>query len=198
MKRFIPILFISFLSVSNLIAQDNNVQFYGAVGVSLFNEDVDALVGEGLGLHLGLGLQITDLIGIEFAFDNSPTFDNGDLFIKELEKDVGRIYSYDYVIKPNFYGSLMGTLTKKLEDDFSIIVKGGVVSYEAEIEKLLFESQYYFRRDTSPITEDGSDKVFSVGFLYHHNEKQDYEFSITKVFGDAEALSFNCYWKYKF
>lgn len=198
MKRFIPILFIFIQSVPNLIAQNDETQFYGTLGVSFFEEDVETLVGRGTGLHLGAGFQITDLIGIEFAIDTAPAFDNENLFVEELEKEFGTLFEYEYVIQPNFYATLMGTLTFKLEDDFSTIIKGGLASYEVEIEELLFESRYYFRRDSNPIIEDGSDAVFSVGVLYHRNEKQDFEFSITQVFGDAEALSLNCYWRYKF
>ena len=197
MKRFIAILFVLSLTLPSL-AQEQEIEWYGTIGTSFFNEDVETLVGEGLGIHLGVGVQITDLVGIELAIDTAPAFDNEDLFIEELEKEVGRISSYDYVIQPNYYGSLMGTLTFKLEDKFSIVVKGGVSSYEVEIEKLLFESRFYSRRDSSPIIEEGSDAVFSFGAIYHHNEKQDFEFSITKIFGDAEAVSFNGYWKYKF
>lgn len=199
MKLFFSILFIFILSVPNLTAQNDETQFYGTVGVSFFEEDVETLFGRGTGLHLGAGVQITDLIGIEFAIDTAPAFDNENLFVEELEKDFGTLYEYEFVIQPNFYASLMGTLTFKLEDDdFSTIIKAGLSSYEVEIEKLLFESRFYTRRNSNPIIEDGSDAVFSIGVLYHRNEKQDFEFSITQVFGDAEALSLNCYWKYKF
>lgn len=87
----------------------------------------------------------------------------------------------------------MGTLTKKLENDFSIVGKGGIASYEAEIEKLELDGL-----DLGSLTDDASDKGFSLRAFYQRNEKQDVEFSVTKMFGDAEYLSFNFYWKCEF
>lgn len=201
MKRFIPILFIFFLSVSNLLAQDNKVQFYGTAGISSFSvDDIDTLGYDKQDLHIGLGLQITDLIGMEFALHRAPAFDRQDFLIKELEKERGSIYS----IRANYkysYSSLWGTLTKRLEhdfsivNDFSIVVKGGVASYKA---RRVIPLKGNVADISSIITDDGLDMVFSIGTLYHYREKQDFEFSITKVLGDAGYLSFNIYWKYKF
>lgn len=211
MERFVPIVLFFFLSVSNLIAQDNKVQMYGNIGISFFNaKDLDTLGRGKTGVNLGIGLQITDLIGIEIADYGAPAFDRKDLDINELDiedllftepdeytsfENVSGNYRYSYY-------SLMGTLTKRLEhdlpivDDFSIVVKGGIVFYSAERQTFLHLQN---KIDISSfITDDGSDMVFSIGALYHHTEKQDFEFSVRKVFGDASHLSFNIYWKYKF
>lgn len=194
MERFIPILFIFFLSVSNLIAQDNKVQIYGNVGKSFFGGTDSDSFSSSLddlpfpdGFHIGLGLQINNLIGIEIAVDEAPTINREDLLTKELEANESITGNYT-----SRYTSLMGTLTKRLEHDFpiindsSIVVKGGVASYST--------SRVYDSRTIA----DSSDMVFSIGALYHLTEKQDFEFSVTKVFGDASSLSFNIYWKYKF
>lgn len=194
MKRFMPILLIFFLSVSNLLAQDNKVQFYGTAGISTFNvDDIDEPGFDKWDLNIGLGFQITDLVGIEFALHGAPAYDREESLIKELEDERGSIHA----IRANYkysYGSLMGTLTKRLEHNFSIVVKGGLASYEAQKVKPLSDGADI----SSLITDDGTDIVFSIGTLFHRNEKQDFEFSVTKVFGDAGYLSLNTYWKYKF
>ena len=211
MKRFIPILFIFFLSVSNLAAQDTKLQLYGTIGISFFNaDDLDTFGFDKSGIGLHLGLQITDLIGIEIATNGTPAFDREDLLTRDLDildllyREPDEIPIFES-IRGNYryrYSSLMGTLTRRFEhnfsrvNDFSIVVKGGVALYSAERQTFLHLEN---KADISSlITEDGSGMVFSVGALYHATEKQDYEFSVTKVFGDASYLSFNICWKYKF
>lgn len=207
MERFVPILFILFLSVSNLIAQDNKIQFYGNIGFSFFDQkDLSRLGDDAGGLHLGLGLQITDLIGIEIAGDEAPAFDRrDDEGPTRIEPITGNPYLESY--SGYKYLSLMGTLTKRFEHDFfqslndySIVVKGGVASYNG-VKRRYFEFDIqnpHIQRVESFIAEDGFDMVLSFGVLYHATEKQDFEWSVRKVFGNASTLSWNIYWKYKF
>ena len=186
-------LFLLLISIPILAVEE--IDWYVFGGISTYQEDSDTLVGNGIGIRLGVGVQLTENFGLECIFDQTPALDE-DVFINILEDEYGSFQSYDFEYWGNTYFSILGTFSAPINESVSWIAKAGMTSYEAEIEKGDAETFYYIY-DFS-FVENGTAAVASAGVVIETNEKSSFEISLTKVFGDWGALSFNGSWRYQF
>lgn len=181
------------------------VKWYAFGGTSLYKEDTDTLVGDGLGLRVGLGSQINSIVGIEVSWSGAPTVEDSSLAAAIAEDQNLLLRSFAIETQPNFYFSLSGTLTLPMDDQLSFIGKLGYARYSVESQIEIDFAQddffyYYYYSGSGDIRhkEKGNDAILSLGLLFHFGEKSAFELSMTNVFGDWGALTFNGTLRYTF
>ncbi|MXZ44929.1 MAG: hypothetical protein F4Z01_08175 [Gammaproteobacteria bacterium] len=185
--------------------QSEEVKWYAFGGTSLFREDTDTLIGDGLGLRAGVGSQFNSTFGIEVSWNGAPAVENSSLAAAIAEDQNLLLRSYAIETQPNFYFSLAGTLTLPMDDQLSFIGKVGYARYsvESQIEIDFAQDEffyYYYYAGSGDIRhkESGNDAILSLGLLFHVQEKSAIELSMTNVFGDWGALTFNGTLRYTF
>ena len=161
-------------------AQDSN--WYTLGGVSLYDEDVEAAVGSGVGFRLGIGNQFNETFGLETVLDFAPAVDP-----KAVAAFVNSD-SYDIETTGNRYLSLLLTASTSNNENVSWVGKIGFATYWAE-----FEGEFFDYGVSLKTEEKDQAAVISVGARFN-----SFELSLTKVFGDAEALSFGGVYRYAF
>ena len=199
MKHFIAILFTLVLAIPSL---GQNANWYSFGGLSLYTEDVDTLVGDGIGFSLGVGTQFNKTFGVEFFVDGAATLDPSVLVsAMEDEWDI-TLNSYEIETQRNFYTGIVGTFTFPVDEKISLVGKVGYVRYSVESKILLkqWEDDYYVYEGSEDLSfkEQGNEPAVSFGLLFPIKEKSSFEVSLTKHFGDAEALSLNGIFRYNF
>ena len=103
-STFFPKFLLSVLSLSmsmSVLSQEN-VNWYTFWGLSLYSEDVDTLVGDGIGYRLGVGFQFNDIVGLEFAFDGTATLDPSSLRSAIEEEENVTLLDYSIETQRNF------------------------------------------------------------------------------------------------
>ena len=180
------------LFVVTVPCSTQELQWYGFGGFAMFDEDIEAGVGDGAGFRAGLGLQFNERFGVEAFMDRAP-----ELSPDTLLSDLGRsIISYDISTVGNTYISIGGTLTYPFSDKFSGIVKSGVSNYSVEIERFVVDEIDLC--DLAGCDDSGTEVFFSGGLIVQMNEASSMEFSFTQFTGDAEALTLNAIFRYQF
>ena len=213
MKLLLFAIFLVFLSVSGVgetivtdamreSAEEKTSKFklpdrYSLIGLSLYSEDTDAMVGSGIGLRLrGFGLQFNNRFGLEGFLDFAPKLDTSSIEdVSDIDlsgKDV------ELKTKRSSYASLVGTLTHPMNERWSLIGKVGYCRYSSKFH-VFFKDDLLFPRRL--VKDSGSDAVVSFGMLRSLRNSKDekpgefrkraIEFSLTKMFGDAGPMSIN-------
>lgn len=186
------IIFFSLLIVA-APCSTQELQWYGFVGFSMFDEDIETKVGDGAGFRAGLGLQFSERFGVEAFVDRAPEIRPNTL-LANLGVPVG---SFDISTVGNTYLSIGGTFTLPFSDKTFGIIKGGLTNYTAKFERFVVGEI-----DFCALDEDcegrGTAAFFSGGMIYNLNDSSSLEFSITQYTGDAEALTFNSILRYRF
>ena len=153
--RFLP---FALLLVFSLPALSEEVNWYVYGGLSLHSEETETLVGDGIGLQLGLGAQLNQTFGLEFRIDTAPAIEP-DSLIDEVEQEFNiSVINYEIETTPNVYSSILGTLTFPMNDTTSIILRAGYTTYSVETEFLIDyaeDSRFYYQDLDFSITEEG-------------------------------------------
>lgn len=213
MKFLTFAIFVALLSVSSVgetivtdamrqSAEEKTSKFklpdrYSLIGLSLYSEDADAMVGSGIGLRLrGFGLQFNNRFGLEGFLDFAPKLDTSSI------EDVSDVDLSDEDVelktKRSSFASLMGTLTHAIDEKWSLIGKVGYCRYSSKFHVFFKDDPLFPRR---LVKDSGSDVVVSFGMLRSLRNNKDeksgefrkraIELSLTKMFGEAGPLSVN-------
>lgn len=185
MKSLIS-LFCAVLFVMSASAQDSKWYFLG--GISLYDEDLDALVGSGIGTRIGLGAQFNEMYGIETIFDNAKPADPSDV-ANALE-----LSSYEIETTGHRYLSTLLTASFAAGEKGAFVGKVGFARYWAEAE---IETQGV----SVKVDESGTSAVAALGYAFSLGEdgKNQIELGVTQYFEeDVKSLSTNLAWKYNF
>lgn len=192
-----------FLFACPLLSEEANWYVFG--GTSIYNEDSGTLIGEGLGLRVGVGSQFNPIIGIEICLDRADTLDHASLASRIEEVNDIKLHSYEIETRANLYLSLLGTVTLPMSDQVSFIGKAGYTRYsvESQIEIVHAEDdflEYFFYSGSWDIMNkaSGNDAIISLGLLVQARKKSAIEFSLTKVSGDWGTIYLNGTWRYVF
>ena len=191
------------LLVLSLSAFSEEAHWYGFGGLSLYSEDTETLVGDGLGFQLGVGVQFNPSFGLEFRIDTAPTIEP-DSLVDAFEDELNiTLISYEIETTPNVYSSIFGTLTFPMNETRSVILKAGYTTYSVETEFVIDyaeDDRFFYRNEDLSFTDEGSDPIISAGlqFFTGKDKKRSWEISATKIFGNAGLLSINGLFRYNF
>ena len=138
MKTVLPILLLVLLPLS-LSAQDKRdlpgLNLYIVGGPSFYPEDVDAAVGEGLGIRIGAGMQFTKRFGVEWLLDITPNIETY-LISEILDELIGDTYKLETT--GHIYSSLFATTNISLTKGIDFVAKLG---YSSHVYEVIYEFQ---------------------------------------------------------
>ncbi|MXX95911.1 MAG: hypothetical protein F4039_10040 [Gammaproteobacteria bacterium] len=181
MKTVLPILLLVLLPLS-LSAQDKRdlpgLNLYIVGGPSFYPEDVDAAVGEGLGIRIGAGMQFTERFGVEWLLDITPNIETY-LISEILDELIGDTYKLETT--GHIYSSLFATTNISLTKGIDFVAKLGYSSH-------VYEVIYEFQEEQSTTLarhryrEKENTPVAALGFQFpiRRERESTLEISITR------------------
>lgn len=118
-------LFTSIVVLCFAVSASAQTDTYYTAGFSLFQENVDAVVGGGVGAKIGIGTKFNKTFGVEASFDVSEPL-NPQKIIDELGYQP---LSYDIKTRANRYLSVMGTASLEMGPTLSLVGKLGFTKF---------------------------------------------------------------------
>lgn len=193
MKTVLAILLLVLLPLS-LSAQDKRdlpgLNLYIVGGPSFYPEDVDAAVGEGLGIRIGAGMQFTERFGVEWLLDITPNIETY-LISEILDELIGDTYKLETT--GHIYSSLFATTNVSLTKGIDFVAKLGYSSH-------VYEVNYEFQEEQSATLarhryrEKENTPVVALGFQFpiRRERESTLEISITRFLKEnVSATSLN-------
>ena len=190
MKSLVIILLCVF-SVNGLA--QNISHWYILGGTSLYAENVDHAVGEGLGVRLGFGAQINQNFGIELVLGSTPSLDPEDLntFIgDDTDTDIVN-YSVDRTAS-KWYTTAFATYSYPVQERLALV---GKLGWSTIRQRIYFNIKGGGKTETN--TSRGPHIEFGLGFSM--TWRTELAVTLSHVFSDeAEATGIHCAYKRKF
>jgi len=193
MKTVLALLLLVLLSLP-LSAQDKRdlpgLNLYIVGGPSFYPEDVDAAVGEGLGIRIGAGMQFTERFGVEWLLDITPNIETY-LISEILDELIGDTYKLETT--GHIYSSLFATTNISLTKGIDFVAKLGYSSH-------VYEVIYEFQEEQSTTLarhryrEKENTPVAALGFQFpiRRERESTLEISITRFLKEnVNATSLN-------
>lgn len=190
MKSLVIILLCVF-SVNGLA--QNISHWYLLAGTSLYAENVDHAVGEGLGTSLGFGAQISQNFGIELVLRSTPPIDPDDLiaFIGD-DPDTDIVSSNIDRSASNWYTTAFATFSYPVQDRLALVGKLGWSTIRQRV---------YFNIKGGNTTETNTSRGphIEFGFGFEMTWRTELVVTLSHVFSDdAEATGIHGAYKWKF
>ncbi len=171
--------------------EEKNDSWYALAGASIYGENFDQGVGDGVGFKLGSGYKFNESFGIELSLDTSNPVDPKDL-IQSYEDSGVPVFGYDIKTYANRYltSSVVYTIPLKKER-----VLFGKIGWSVYWQKMKGEINGISFNSSSKL----SDPKAEVGMQFPLKDDFKLNVALTHVFSDdAEATGVSCYMQKKF
>ncbi|MXZ56060.1 MAG: hypothetical protein F4Z14_07815 [Gammaproteobacteria bacterium] len=170
-----------------LVAEGNDFDWYFIGGFTVFPEGTSVEVAntEGYGNRWGVGFQINNFFGLEFARDSAPAM-NDSVIVENFELDFeDTITNYDIKAAYNRFSSFVGTFAVPVSKSTNIVGKVGYANYSYR-SKVEFESKSGLQFSGKLEEDFGLTPTASLGVEFPFGKgfgpKPAIELAVTKVF----------------
>ena len=190
-SQFLALVLVSVIVGCSASAHDETklsaLNLYLVGGPSFYPEDVEAAVGEGLGLRIGAGMQLTERFGVEWLLDITPNIETY-LIGEILNELVGETYKLE--TSGHIYSSLFATSKFSLMKGVDFVAKFGYSSHVYEV-TYEFQSEDHADLSRHRYKEKENTPVFSLGlqFPIRREGESTMEISLTRFVNENVAAT---------
>ena len=190
----VSFIIVSTLMLASVIAQakEEVPKWYTIGGLAVYSEDFGETLEEGLGVRVGVGVQLNETFGAELVRDFIPDLGSvvSSVFLNVIGAE-NEVKSSGYV-----YSSLFGSLRIPTGEDVWLVAKVGIGHYYYEA-----EFKYQNNSVVEQISREGSTPVAAFGIQFPFGEKENLliEISATHYFEEeVKTTGYGLSAKYSF
>ena len=178
------------MTANTAVADHDEDEVYGFAMLSHLQSDSKLNIGDGLGLHLGVGKSLNQNINVEAYFQSASTGDPARLSTLAVGSDVQLKIGQSQRFQPYVFGGLglQSTRLTGFTTDQSVVFAAGL-GFRAHFENTRASLRGEFRyRDYDMQALDLDDQLFSVGIHYPFGgEEMPAPVVVPEAVGDADG-----------